>query len=480
MTWGSEKSKMNRTCLLGMFFVILGTVPLSAGITPPVTIHVPADQPTIQAAIDLAASGFDEVLVAPGTYAEAINFNGKAIVVRSASGDPNDTIIDGGGSVHVVQCISGETEATELHGFTITGGNANGGGFPETVGGGLFCDGSSPTITDCVFALNLGGLGAGAYLSNNSNAIMTNCTFDRNVAGVFGGAMYNSGDSSPALTGCRFVANRAGSGAAIYNTNVSSPLIAKCSFIGNIANNEGGAVYNVTGSDPLVIHCIFRGNIAHMGAGLFTSNSLPMVINCAFSGNHANASGGAMSNSFGGNSTIINCSFARNSADVDGGAISNLFASSATIVNSILWDNTPDQIVSTVDSMPLVTFSDIQGGYLGTGNIDIDPQFIDPNGVDGIIGTDDDDLHLPPGSPCIDAGDSAAAPAGLLADLDGKDRFVEVVAKTDTGAGPVTFGDMGAYEFQPCIPQIPADINCDGNVNALDYALLALHWLEMS
>jgi serine protease len=49
------------------------------------TIRVPADQPTIQAAIDAATSG-DIVLVAPGAYYEAINFNGKNITVTSELG----------------------------------------------------------------------------------------------------------------------------------------------------------------------------------------------------------------------------------------------------------------------------------------------------------------------------------------------------------------------------------------------------------
>ena len=72
--------------------LLTSALPAAAG----KTIHVPADQPTIQAAINAASNG-DTVLVSPGTYFENINFIGKAITVKSASG-PAVTIIDGSNS----------------------------------------------------------------------------------------------------------------------------------------------------------------------------------------------------------------------------------------------------------------------------------------------------------------------------------------------------------------------------------------------
>jgi len=68
------------------------TASISA-ITAAITIHVPADQPTIQAAIDAANNG-DTVLVSSGTYKENIDFHGKAITLVSQNG-PAATIIDG-------------------------------------------------------------------------------------------------------------------------------------------------------------------------------------------------------------------------------------------------------------------------------------------------------------------------------------------------------------------------------------------------
>lgn len=91
------------------------------------TINVPFDQGTIQAGINAATSGVDEVVVAPGTYNELINFNGKAITLISSDG-PGVTTLAGSGAVNqdwIVKCISGEGLSTVLQGFTIASGSSS-------------------------------------------------------------------------------------------------------------------------------------------------------------------------------------------------------------------------------------------------------------------------------------------------------------------------------------------------------------------
>src|SRR5215471_2526966 len=78
------------------------------------TINVPGDQATIQGAINAANNG-DTVLVAPGTYTENINFNGKAITVTSSVGAAQ-TIIDGGAKAPVVVFNTGEGFKSVLNG----------------------------------------------------------------------------------------------------------------------------------------------------------------------------------------------------------------------------------------------------------------------------------------------------------------------------------------------------------------------------
>ena len=117
-----------RTPIAKLLFLITALLTLTGSLSA-ATINVPGDFGTIQAAIaDAGTVNGDEIIVSPGTYLEAINFNGKAITLRSASGDPADTIIDGGGNGSVVTCDSGETSTTVLDGFTITNGSATYGG----------------------------------------------------------------------------------------------------------------------------------------------------------------------------------------------------------------------------------------------------------------------------------------------------------------------------------------------------------------
>ena len=93
----------------------------------------------------------------------------------------------------------------------------------------------------------------------------------------------------------------------------------------------------------------------------------------------------------------------------DGGGAYCCNNSSADFENCIFWDNSPYEIISE-NSTITVTYSDIQGGYIGVGNIDADPLFVNPgNG----------NYHLQPGSPCINTGnpDTPLDPDGTTADM---------------------------------------------------------------
>ena len=176
-----------------------------------------------------------------------------------------------------------------------------------------------------------------------------------------------------------------------------------------------------------------------------------------------------------------NCTLAGNWGAATGGA-----ASGATCVlraaNSIFWGNGDDAgegeaaQVSTGGEEAEIDYCCIAGwsGALGgAGNFGADPVFVDPSGADGLVGTEDDDLQLADGSPCIDAGDNAALPADIFdLDRDGDNtelvpfdlhdatRQVEIPESPNNGAGVPPLVDLGAYEHRRA--PVLGDLNCDG------------------
>ncbi|MHC4904128.1 MAG: right-handed parallel beta-helix repeat-containing protein [Planctomycetota bacterium] len=204
---------------------------------------------SIQTAIDNAVDT-DEIVVAPGTYFEAINFHGKAITVRSSDPDDPDvvaaTIIDGTGNLHVVQCVSGEWSDTVLSGFVITGGNANGDSFPDFNGGGMLNSSSSPTVTNCTFSGNWAKYGGGMFNYNSANPTVTDCMFSGNEAETGGGGIFNN-SSSPTVSNCTFSGNEAETGGGGMNTysgapGSTGPTVTDSAFCGNSPRNIAGQV----------------------------------------------------------------------------------------------------------------------------------------------------------------------------------------------------------------------------------------------
>jgi hypothetical protein len=135
------------------------------------------------------------------------------------------------------------------------------------------------------------------------------------------------------------------------------------------------------------------------------------------------------------------------------------------MTNCILW-NGGDEIWNNDGSTINITYSNVQGGWPGTGNIDADPMFADADG------------RLSPGSPCIDAGHNWAI-AGLAdTDLDGNPRFVHGPVEPHTGCGIPAIVDMGAYESQDgtAVGIRPGDIDGDGTVGIVDITNVLVDW----
>jgi hypothetical protein len=426
-------------------------------------------------------------------------------------GDMNDN------SYHVVTA-SGVDETAVLDGFTITLGYA--GPFPDayrgggmrssgnptvanciftdnkavSYGGGMYNSAGSPDITGCQFIANTANTGAGMYNTASSYPTIFDCAFSGNSATV-GGGMYNTA-ASPILTDCTFTDNSAdGSGGGVYNYDHSSPTFINCSFVSNEAQ-YGGGMRNQYYSDPNLINCSFFGNSAPSGSGGGINNydnSSPRLVNCLFSGNTAYGDGGGIGNWTNCGPELINCTFGANRTSSNGGGIYNYdITSASTISNCILWGNTDSggmdesaQIhKQDPNSMLVVNYCCIQGwtGALGgTGNINTDPLFKDPNGLDGTAGTEDDNLRLSLDSPCIDEGNTVAVPVDTY-DLDGDGNEVELIPFdldsrlrfADGDCNTTEIVDMGAYEFSW---RYKGDFAGDCDVDFEDFDVLALTWL---
>ncbi len=306
-------------------------------------LEVPSQYATITAAIAAAEEG-DTVRVAPGTYVENIDFAGKAIIVTShyvPGGDwtlVENTVIDGSdpadpAAASTVIFQSEEGRESILQGFTISGGQ-----------GTEWVDPQFPTYTW-----------------------------------------------------------RGGGGIFCFQ---SSPTIRYSQITGNVVANNGdvdgvqaGGIL-CFGGNPLVHNTIIRANQAESGGGLVVDYSGATVRNTIISNNICGQSyggGGIWTiGSFSEPIVIENCAVVDNISPTHGGAI-YAWESTITIRNSIIRGNRQayGATIHTVrGGQVAISYSDVEGGVDGDGNIDIDPDFSSP----GIY-------LLDFGSPCTDAGD---------------------------------------------------------------------------
>jgi subtilisin family serine protease len=423
----------------------------------PGEVYVPGECDTIQEAIDRSWHG-GTVLVADGRYNGTgnrdIDFGGRAITVKSQNG-PDNCIIDPNGTEtepHRGFYFHGEEdEESVLDGFTITNGYAYGDFDIRPGGGAIRCDGSSPTIINCMFIGNSAGMDGGAIDNTGSSPTIINCTFTGNAAvGNDGGGMNN-----------------------IYS---SSPTIVDCVFIGNSAMDWGGGIRNIYYSDATIINCTFSENVADEGGAIFNFASAPTITNSMISDNTAWMGGGVYCRD-GSEPIITSCTFAGNIAD--GGR--SLYGSGAVITNCILWGGGVEGI-SEVDGDALISYSDIRGGYSGVYNINVDPFFVDTAGGDYHLKSEgwrwdtqtESWVQDTVTSRCIDAGNPASSPG---------DEPISVPNDPDNQWGVNLRLNMGAYggtteaSMAPHSWALLADITNDGVVDLEDFSKQSSDWL---
>jgi len=398
------------------------------------TIHVPADQATIQAAIDVAAAG-DTVLVAPGTYFEDIDFRGKIVTVTSEQG-PATTVIDAGGKPAVVTFKSGETRNAVLRGFTITGGRT------LYSGAGISISFSSPTIIDNIITGNNGCSGVGVYSYFSSPRIEKN-TITRNVisecTGGWGIGVYVGGDTAAEIIDNVITDNRgeaaSGGGLALFaagNAVVTGNIIARNATAGPAGCGWGGGVAIANFVQAKIVNNLIVGNSACQGGAFYWlgSSGNTVLVNNTIADNDAGSSPGIYATGVDSRNQLYN----------------NII--SAKFGPAMFCENGASVTPPVLDSNDV--FSAQTQAYGGTcasqtgirGNLSVNPQFLDADAGDYRVGFS---------SPVVDAGNNWA-PYIPLIDLAGNPRIA------GSAGGPDRI-DIGAYEYFNRAPLVDAGVD---------------------
>lgn len=307
--------------------------------------------------------------------------------------------------------------------------------FSDSYGGGLAAD--SPTkVFDCVFTRNQAQRGGGA-IARGGPFTFENCEFVENET-FWQGSGGGLDVANARVDACRFVGNHSFTGGAL---TIYSGLVDKSLFLQNVAT-AGGAV---AAHDSTLSNCVIAGNSAdnrfeisyqgYFGGGIYTTGS--NIKNCVLSGNRSLGNGGAVFKDalYQTDRLILQgCSLVGNSSENRGGGL-YMGGGDAKLNNSILWANTAQSGDAQLAGQPVVpNYSCIQNWLPtqgGIGNFSMDPLFVNAIGPDGQPGTEDDDLHLGDGSPCVNAGDDDAGNL-LPTDFEGQPRIQG--CRVDVGA----------------------------------------------
>jgi hypothetical protein len=468
------------------FAVLLILLPLSI-LNAQDTIHVPGDYSTIQAAINAANNG-NIVLVAEGTYYENIDFIGKAITVASTfilDGDTThigNTVINGSQPSNpnfgsVVLFMSGEDTTSVLCGFTITGGN----GSTSTngrVAGGIGVLNSGAQINYNIIEFNTidnvplasgGGIWINDYNSSDiviKNNVIRNNTCDGTDYAIGGGILISTNGygfiSNNKIESNSISAGITATGGGIDIWGPINEVYIISNFIkGNTVqsnNSKGGGIdiYECTTNTPVIENNVIVDNYSSIyGGGVFVDLDLEGSFKSGLINHHSTSGNSdALADQYLTNNTLYN-----NSAGVSGGGIYTADMTS-NIMNCILWGNTAPgnpQIAGTVN----VTYSDVEGGWTGTGNINDHPLF-DMNS---------EFYHLWETSPCVDSGN----PGPQYNDVEDPNNLgnalypAHLTLRNDIGhaGGPASLW---------CYWEWPIPVELTSFTAALQFGIVNLHW----
>lgn len=375
-------------------------------------IYIPQDFPTIQEGIDTASDGFI-VFVDDGIYYENLDINNKDIILQSVDGAEN-CIIDGSSDDTVIKIEN--SDSSEIRGFTIQNGLA-------TYGGGININGS-PLIKDCIIQNNNATKGGGVFITG-SPVIESNLIHDNSVT-VAGAGIVSYG------------------GSAVIQNNIIS---------GNISDKYGGGIHIEDSGNVMIAsnEIIDNSALTKGGGACFYADGFGGIFNNNLVANNASEQASAIFFSFG-NYTLINNTIANN--EVNDVGLNFIDYSQAVLINNIIWNNADEEIVVSPAANIEVMHCNIQGGWEGESNIDVNPRF---------VGQSYGDFNITGFSHCVGAGIDEIEISGIwysapLEDIEGISRPAPVSSNPD----------IGAYENLNGVPYVSTE---DHQLLAVDHSL---------
>jgi hypothetical protein len=296
------------------------------------------------------------------------------VVLRGATGDPRDVVIDAGGLGRVGFTAFGAGPATELRHLTLRNGSTTSHG--------------------------------GGFYAKNVDLRVIGCRFEGNHAGNWGGGLAFQGTCSPVVEDCVFLDNDGLYGGGIYCES-GAAAVTRCTFQDNQATHAGGGMQAwYPASSPVLADCVFTGNtcLAFGGGGFSIQYGTAALRGCTFHGNQAGRFGSGADVSSG-SLTLERCVIALHPGTVE--PVSCRGGATFQVTCCDVWGNAAGDWIACLD------------GLLGVdGNLSADPRFCDA--VAGNLRLGDDSPCAPGATACglIGAlGVGCAPPVGVAAEL---------------------------------------------------------------
>jgi len=395
-------------------------------------------------------------------------YSGGALMVGSKAGDvrlyncifkknisANPDGSTAGGAIFVDRPLNNKRKI-EIYNCKFLENEAN--GIFSGRGGAIYIhEGNEAIIANCFFkanATNSTDDGEGSCLYIRGIANIKWCIFENHSGHDVHGTVISYGDNAfVTIEDSIFDSNNARWGGGFYTSQGGFGHLKRCVFINNYATDLGGAIYAGGWGDLIVESSLFISNVCggdvafnggggaaycHLHGPLATRDKTDKFLNCTFVDNDCEAP------------DCVDCIYARKAG-------SSIYNITVNVKNCIIKGGDAEKIGGPGTASLVVSYCNIEGGYSGPGNIDLDPKFVNPLA---------NDFHLQPTSPCIDAGTSNGTPE---IDLDGNCRYDDPNVE-NSGAGMYPYYDIGAYEF---FPVCNGDVDNDGDVDGSDLAVFA-------